>query len=59
MKTETELLDEMISDSEWSLRYHESRLQAEIQINNPDKWQVDYHAEQVLKNTLMIEKLKK
>lgn len=59
MKTRTELLEDLINDSKWALRYHKTRLKAESNVNNPDEWQVRYHTEQIQKNELMIEQLKK
>jgi len=59
MKTRTELLEDLIKDSKWALRYHKTKLKAESNVNNPDEWQVRYHTEQIQKNELMIEQLKK
>lgn len=57
MNKET-ILEELIKDAEWSIRYHADKLVSEGKSLSPREWEMNYHRQKLEQQSVLLEKLK-
>lgn len=54
-----EILEQLIKDAEWSIRYHSDKMLNEAKNVSPREFEMDYHRRKLEESAVLLEQLKK
>lgn len=47
MKNKAEILEQLIKEARWAVNYHEQKLKAELELDNPDDVVINWHTKKI------------